>query len=150
MKSIIRFGAASLLGLGLGITSCKKENTEQQMSAVQKDLISKTWQVEKVIDYAGGSPSILYQRNAIENTDDFSLVRQTYKANGSITYIDQFGESGTDGSYELLSNNTKIKLKLASIGLSVTAENLKVTATSYSYTLKHAEGDSTRFIFSPQ
>jgi hypothetical protein len=39
---------------------------------------------------------------------------------------------------------------LASLGLSVIGDNLKVDHSSFGYTIKTLDGDSTRFIFSAQ
>jgi hypothetical protein len=134
--------------VAVGFTSCKKEDVQKE-SAIQKALMAHTWQMEKVTGYISGVPSVSYQRGAANNEDDYSLIRQTYKANGSIVYVDQFGDTGSNGTYELLDRDTKIKIGLSSMGLSIVGENLKVATTEFAYTLKHGDGDSTRFIFSP-
>ena len=146
MKKAIQF--ISLAVLVFGFTSCKKEDVQKE-SAAKKALTAHTWQMENVTAYTSGLPSVSYQRGAANNEDDFSLVRQTYTSNGTITYLDQFGDSGTNGTYTLLNNDTQIRLGLSSMGWSVTGENLKLASTEFSYTLKHGDGDSTRFIFSP-
>jgi hypothetical protein len=146
MKQVITVLSLSLLVVGF--TSCKKEEVQKE-SATQKALMAHTWQMEKVTGYISGVPSVAYQRGVANNEDDYSLIRQTYKANGSIVYVGQFGDSGSDGNYELLNGDTKIKIGLNSMGLSIVGENLKATATEFAYTLKHGDGDSTRFIFSP-
>ena len=112
--------------------------------------MAHTWQMEKVIEYTSGNATVSYQRGAADNQEDYSMIRQTYKADGSITYIDQGGESGTDGIYELLNNDTKIRIGLASMGLSVIGDNLKVDHSSFGYTINTGYGDSTRFVFSVQ
>ncbi len=145
MKQIIQLISISVLVIGFA--SCKKD-TAQNESAIQKELMAHTWQMEKVTSYVSGTPSVLYQRGAANNEDDYSLIRQTYKANGSIVYVDQFGDAGNDGTYKLLGDN-KIQIGLRSMGFSVVCENLSVTPTEFAYTLKHGDGDSTRFIFSP-
>jgi len=147
MKQVIKFFSLTALVVSV-FASCKKDDVKQE-SVVKQALVAHTWQVEKVTNYSSGIPSVSYQRGTANNEDDFSLVRQTYKPNGSISYVDQFGSAGSDGSYELLNSDTKIKIGLASMGLSVVGENLKLTATEFSYTLKFNDGDSTRFNFSP-
>jgi hypothetical protein len=146
MKPIALIAAIGMIS----ITSCKKDDVPAKESIVKKDLMAHTWQMEKVIEYSSGNPSISFQRGAADNQEDYSMIRQTYKADGSITYIDQGGESGTDGIYELLNNDTKIRIGLASMGLSVIGDNLKVDHNSFGYTINTGDGDSTRFIFSAQ
>jgi hypothetical protein len=146
MKQVITL--LSLTLFAAGFTSCQKDDVQNE-SAAKKALTARTWQMEKVTGYTSGLPSVAYQRGAANNEDDYSLIRQTYKADGSIVYVGQFGEAGSDGSYELLNNDTRIKIGLNSMGLSIIGENLKVNATEFAYTLKHGDGDSTRFIFSP-
>jgi hypothetical protein len=146
MKSIAFVAIAAILGF----SSCKKDDVPAKESMVKKELMAHTWQMERVIEYTAGNPQISYQRGSADNQDDYSMIRQTYKADGSITYVDQTGESGTDGSYELLNNDTKIRIGLASLGLSVIGDNLKVDHSSFGYTIKTLDGDSTRFIFSAQ
>lgn len=144
MKSFFLVTATILLAL----PSCKKDDVPARESIVKKDLMAHTWQMEKVIQYASANPTISYQRGAVNNEDDYSMVRQTYKADGTIAYVDQFGETGTNGNYELLNNDTKIKIGLSSMGLFVIGDNLKVDNASFGYTIKSMDGDSTRFIFS--
>jgi hypothetical protein len=146
MKSIAFVAIAAILGF----SSCKKDDVPAKESMVKKELMAHTWQMERVIEYTASNPQISYQRGSADNQDDYSMIRQTYKADGSITYVDQTGESGTDGSYELLNNDTKIRIGLASLGLSVIGDNLKVDHSSFGYTIKTLDGDSTRFIFSAQ
>jgi hypothetical protein len=146
MKSIAFVAIAAILGF----SSCKKDDVPAKESMVKKELMAHTWQMERVIEYTAGNPQISYQRGSADNQDDYSMIRQTYKADGSITYVDQTGESGIDGSYELLNNDTKIRIGLASLGLSVIGDNLKVDHSSFGYTIKTLDGDSTRFIFSAQ
>ena len=144
MKSIVFVAVAAILGF----SACKKDDVPAKESTVKKDLMAHTWQMERVIEYTAGNPQISYQRGSADNQDDYSMIRQTYKADGSITYVDQTGESGTDGNYELLNNDTKIRIGLSSMGLSVIGDNLKVDNSSFGYTIKTFDGDSARFIFS--
>jgi len=144
IKSILVVSAACLIGA----SSCKKDDVPAKESQVKKDLMAHTWQMEKVIEYTSGNATVSYQRGATDNQEDYSMIRQTFKADGSITYVDQSGEAGTDGTYSLLNNDTKIKIGLASLGLSVIGDNLKVDNTSFGYTINTMDGDSTRFLFS--
>jgi hypothetical protein len=146
IKSILVASAACLIGA----SSCKKDDVPAKESQVKKDLMAHTWQMEKVIEYTSGNATVSYQRGATDNQEDYSMIRQTFKADGSITYVDQSGEAGTDGTYSLLNNDTKIKIGLASLGLSVIGDNLKVDNSSFGYTINTMDGDSTRFLFSAQ
>jgi hypothetical protein len=146
IKSILVVAVACLIGA----SSCKKDDVPAKESQAKKDLMAHTWQMEKVIEYTSGNATVSYQRGATDNQEDYSMIRQTFKADGSITYVDQSGEAGTDGTYSLLNNDTKIKIGLASLGLSVIGDNLKVDNTSFGYTINTMDGDSTRFLFSAQ
>jgi hypothetical protein len=146
VKSIV---VAAAIGM-MGISSCKKDDVPAKESIVKNNLMAHTWQMEKVTDYTSGNSTVSYQRGAADTQDDYSMIRQTYKADGSITYIDQGGESGTDGTYELLNNDTRIRIGLASMGLSVIGNNLKVDHSTFGYTINTGDGDSTRFVFSVQ
>ncbi len=146
IKSILVVAVACVIGA----SSCKKDDVPAKESLVKKDLMAHTWQMEKVIEYTSGNPTVSYQRGAADNQEDYSMIRQTFKADGSITYVDQSGEAGTDGIYALLNNDTKIKIGLASMPLSVIGDNLKVDNSSFGYTINHMDGDSTRFLFSVQ
>ncbi len=146
IKSILVVAVACLIGA----SSCKKDDVPAKESQVKKDLMAHTWQMEKVIEYTSGNATVSYQRGAADNQEDYSMIRQTFKADGSITYVDQSGEAGTDGTYSLLNNDTKIKIGLASLGLSVIGDNLKVDNTSFGYTINTMDGDSTGFLFSAQ
>lgn len=146
IKSVLVVAVACLIGA----SSCKKDDVPAKESQVKKDLMAHTWQMEKVIEYTSGNATVSYQRGATDNQEDYSMIRQTFKADGSITYVDQSGEAGTDGTYLLLNNDTKIKIGLASLGLSVIGDNIKVDNTSFGYTINTMDGDSTRFLFSAQ
>lgn len=134
--------------LAVFFSSCEKEDV-QKASVTRETLMAYTWQVEKVAIFTSGVPLVTYQRNAANNEEDYSLIRQTYKANGSVVYTDQFGDAGSNGTYELLNRNTAIKIGLGPVGLHVIGENLNASPTEFAYTLQHGDGDSTRFIFSP-
>ncbi len=129
-------------------TSCKKDEVVAPQTPAQSLLSAKTWQMEEVTDYYGGIADKIYKKGASNNQDDYSLVRQKFNANGTITYTDQFGTQGSDGLWELQSNNTKIKLSLPSMGLTVLCDDFTVTANSFSYKLKSSATEYTHFIFS--
>ena len=137
----------SLSALFLAVTfiSCGKENPP--VSATKQALMAHTWQMETVTDYSAGTSYVIYQRGSTNNDSDFSMIRQIYKSNGTIQYVDEFGDSGSNATYQLLDNNTKIRISYG--GLSVTGENLVVTGNQFAYTLKYNATDSSRFAFSP-
>jgi len=147
MKQFISVFSLTVL-LGAAVISCKKDNDTID-SPTKQALTAHTWQMETVTDYQGATFTVIYQRGAANNEEDFSLVRQTYKRNGSIQWTDEFGNSGSNGTYTLMENDTKIRIGISGSSIAVVGENLKVTATEYAYTLKHSATDSTRYIFSP-
>ena len=147
MKRIIQL-ASTLLFATIIFASCNKEELEKPVPEVVIQLTAKTWQVEEVVDNHG-TAKVLYKKGAPNNEDDHSLVRQTLRRDGSIAYVDQFGNSGTDGRYQLLENNTKIKLSVEGMGgLSTIAQNLQVSANQFSYRLVDEHG-YTQFTFTP-
>lgn len=134
----------SVVALSMAFISCKKEKTP---SSTQQALMAHTWQMEMVAEYNSGIPHVIYQRGAANNDEDFSMIRQTYKSNGSVQYVDEFGESGSNASYKLFDNDSRIRISYS--GLSIVGEHLVVTDNQFAYTLKYNETDSTRFVFSP-
>lgn len=147
MKQIIRLTAALFLA-SIFAVSCKKEVVKPVPAPTVKErLTAKTWQMEEVIDNHG-TPVVTYRRGAANNEEDYSLVRQSFKADGTITYVDQFGDAGTNGTYELLENDTRIRLGMTGSNLSVIAQNLSVSNTRFSYWLVDQDG-YVQFTFSP-
>jgi hypothetical protein len=144
MKRLFSHSFVAIAFLSAGLFSCKKDTVE---SPVKTALMAHTWRVENVTEYNTGVPTVNYQRGAQNNSDDYSLVRQKYNSNGTIQYVDQFGSSGNNGTYQLLDNDRKLKIGFA--GLTTTVESLKVTASEFAYTLKVGDNDSLRFVFSP-
>lgn len=144
MKNVIALFVSATVLL-FNFTSCSKENVGH--SPTKQALIAHTWQMETVTEYNSGIPHLVYQRGATNNEEDYSNVRQTYKSNGSIQFVDQFGESGSNASYQLLDQDTKIRISY--VGLVATGENLLVTGNQFAYTIKFNSTDSTRFIFAP-
>lgn len=142
--SIAIFFTASLL-----FTSCKKDSPNTTPPSVQSLLTTKTWQVDEVTDYTASGTFREYKKGASNNASDFSLVRQKFNVNGTITYTDDSGVSGNDGQWQLLENNTKLKLGLPSMSLSVVCDEFAVTANTFSYKLYFSATEYTQFSFVP-
>ncbi|HYH15262.1 MAG TPA: hypothetical protein VD794_08580 [Flavisolibacter sp.] len=147
MKKMIRLASALLMTVVLfSTTSCDKEDDIKQEPLAVQLLTAKAWQIEEVVSVEGdNTPHVTYKRGATDNEDDFSLVRQNFKKDGSITYIDQEGDSGSNGRYQLMANNM---MRLSVDGLSTIVENVIIRENSFSYRLVHGEG-YTQFTFSP-
>lgn len=147
MKKMIRLATAFVMTLALfSTTSCDKEDDIRQEPIEVQLLTAKTWQIEEVATVENDAPPrVTYKRGTPNNEDDFSLIRQTFKKDGSITYVDQFGDSGTNGRYQLLNNNM---LRLSIEGLSTIVETVVIRENSFSYRLVH-DGGYTQFTFSP-
>ena len=143
----MRLAATLILFVALfSTTSCNKEDDIRQEPIEVQLLTAKTWQIEEVAEVnKAGTIRITYKRGVYNNEDDFSFVRQTFTKNGSIIYVGQFGEAGSDGRYQLLNNNM---LRL-SVGLLTTiVEKVMIRENSFSYRLVHEDG-YTQFTFSP-
>lgn len=138
-----------ILAIVISSASCgSKENTVSPVSGIKKLLTAQTWQINEVTDVQNGVSTPLYKRGASDNEEDFSAVRQLFKVDGSIIYTGQFGETGSNGKYELLDNDSRLRLSMPDWGFSVTVAALKVTSGLFSYQLGNSEG-YTEFIFAP-
>lgn len=147
MKRIIRLASALFLSTVLfSTTSCNKEDELKKEPIEVQLLTAKTWQIEEVVEVTDGEPPhVTYKRGAANNEDDFSLVRQSFKKDGSIVFIDQEGESGSNGHYQLLENNM---LRLSWGFITNIVEHTVIRENSFSYRLVHEDG-YTQFTFSP-
>ena len=148
MKRVFTKWSSLVAMILLVFSSCKKDN-DVPVSPLKQALIANTWEVYKVIDRTNELVTVLYERGAPDNQEDYSLVRQQFRKDGGITYVDQFGMHGTDGSYKLHEKERKMEIGLASMGLSTLVQNVQVNASTFSYALKADEENSTEFIFSP-
>ncbi len=138
----------SFMTIIFALSSCQKERDAQPAPSVRELLTAKTWLIDEVNENYG-TPHQVYKRGAQNNEDDFSAVRQRYHADGSITYTDQFGDSGTDGFYELLDNDTRIRLGIGGgQGFSIVADHFRISANRFSYRLVNSMG-YTEFVFVP-
>jgi hypothetical protein len=130
-KNIVKTVATALLGIAI-LASCKKSTDETPAPTAQTMLTAKTWQIEKVIEAHAGSPTtVVYQRGANNNQEDFSLVRQRFNSNGTMDYTDEDGNSGTNARWELLENNTRLKITFGGFG--TTFEQFTISTTQFSY-----------------
>ena len=146
MKKIIRIATSVILSTALfTATSCKKDNDDKVIPIEQQYLTAKTWQVEEVSTTQDGATNVTYKRGAQNNEDDFSMVRQSFKTNGSITYVDSFGESGTNGRYQLMKNN-QMQLSLGSFSTIVFGVTIRENSFSYK---QEIQGGIMQFTFSP-
>lgn len=143
MTQILKFSAfVMVLVLVMGSSSCRSTDKDvvTPVGEVKKLLTAQTWQMNEVSEVQNGVSTVVYKRGAAQNEEDYSAVRQLFKADGSIVYTDQDGSTGADGRYELLDNDTSLKLSMPAYDLSVTVYAVKVTSGEFSYRLGTAEG----------
>lgn len=147
MKKMIRLVTALILSVTLfSTTSCNKDDEVPREPIEIQLLTAKTWQIEEVaMIETGGTPHLWYKRGAANNEEDYSLVRHTFKKDGSMTSIDQEGASSNDGRYQLLENN---RLRLTSDGITMIFENVVIRENSFSCRLAQNNG-YIQFTFSP-
>jgi hypothetical protein len=146
-KNIVKTAATALLGIAF-LASCKKSTDETPAPTAQTLLTAKTWQMEKVTEVRTGSPTVIYQRGATANQEDFSLVRQRFNSNGTMDYTDEDGNSGTNARWELLENNTRLKITFGGFGVSF--EQFTITANQFSYKSPFATAsDYVLYTFTP-
>lgn len=147
-KNIAKTIAFALLGIAT-LASCKKSADETPAPTPASMLTAKTWQMERVTEVHTGIPNnIIYQRGATNNQEDFSLVRQRYNANGTVDYTDENGFSGSNARWELLDNNTRLKMTFGGFG--VTFDQFTISAAQFSYKSPFATAtDYVLFTFTP-
>jgi hypothetical protein len=143
LKTII----IALLGIAF-LASCKKAANETPAPTAQTMLTAKTWQMEKVTEVRTNTPTVVYQRGAATNQEDFSLVRQRFNSNGTMDYTDENGISGTNAHWELLDNNTRLKMTFGGFGVSF--EQFTISANQFSYKSPFATAtDYVLYTFTP-
>lgn len=120
----------ALVGIVL-LASCKKSTDAAPVPTVQAELTDKIWRMEKVTEVHSGTATVIYQRGATNNQEDFSLVRQRFNNDGTLAYTDETGASGTNSHWELLDNNTRLKITFGGFG--VTFEQFTISAAQFSY-----------------
>jgi len=149
-RSINTWSTILVLAIVSTFASCKKDSVTTPVADAHKLLMARTWQVEEVSEYMSGVADIQYKRGAPNNQDDFSLVRQRFNKDGSITYTDEFGLVGNDGTWQLQDNNTAIRIGWPTMGLFIVGQECTITDHSFSYKIKSGAADEyTQFIFSP-
>jgi hypothetical protein len=148
-KAIQNFGVTIVALVTLGMASCKKEDGPKLISEKQQLLTAKTWQVSEVNEMIDGEKTALYKKGAANNEEDYSLVRQSFKADGKIHYTDQFGDQGTDGLWKLLDNDTRLQLSLLSMGITTIVDDFTISSTGFSYKLKTEGSNYVEFKFIP-
>lgn len=137
----------ALLGIAL-LASCKKSADVTPVPTVQAQLTDKIWRMEKVTEVHSSTPTVIYQRGAANNQEDFSLVRQQFNNNGTLSYTDENGISGTNSHWELLDNNTRLKITFGGFG--VTFEQFTISAAQFSYKSPFATAtDYVLYTFTP-
>lgn len=149
MTQLLKFSALVMaLILVLSGTGCRSKDKEVvlPLSEVKKLLIARTWQVNEVSEVQNNQSTVVFKRGAANNEEDYTEVRQLFKEDGSIVYIDQEGESGSDGRYQLLDNGSSLKLSIW--GLEVKVNTVKVTSGEFSYRLGTPDG-YVQFNFGP-
>jgi hypothetical protein len=127
--------------------SCTKEKVAINTPSGKSLLMAHTWQLEEVTELVAGKTIVVYKRSQERNADDFALVRQSFKEDGSILFVDQFGNTGNDGEYELNADGSKIKLSLGAEQLA--GEQVLINAQSFAYTVKLSEEDAVQYRFTP-
>jgi outer membrane biogenesis lipoprotein LolB len=147
-KNSLKTIFTALMGIAL-LASCKKSADVTPVPTVQAQLTDKIWRMEKVTEVrSGAAANIIYQRGATNNQEDFSLVRQQFKANGTLAYTDETGASGTNSHWELLDNNTRLKITFGGFG--VTFEQFTISAAQFSYKSPFATAtDYVLYTFTP-
>lgn len=87
--------------------SCKKDDATTPTTASKTDLISKTWQVQKLSGKASGFDLTLYEKGKTDNAMDMSKFRLAFAKDGKCVMTDPDGIPATT-SWKFTENETKI------------------------------------------
>lgn len=96
MKKLMSF-SVFVFFTSIIIVACKKDNNNNSTTPLTKEqiLTQKSWQVDEVLRNISGSNS-RYVRGGINNTGvNYNLLRLTFNADGTGTYVDEVGTSHT-------------------------------------------------------
>lgn len=143
----IAFALAFVSFLLAGFVSCSKKLVSINTPSGRSLLLANTWQLAEVTEIVAGRQMPVYRRNAPANTEDFSLVRQSFKADGTVQYTDQFGHTGTDGEYELKQGGSKIRMALG--GQDVVGEQVAMAPGHFEFTARISDQDAVKYRFEP-
>ena len=148
----MRLQILSALGmLSILLSACQKQKVVDKitLSPIAIMLTSKTWQVKKVTQFSSGTSEVLYLKGAANNSDDFSMVRDKFNADGTVNFTDQFGLSGDDGKWVFNEASRMLTLSWPRAQLAVAVNNVKISEQEFSYDLLEGSTDYTQFLFMP-
>lgn len=127
--------------------SCTKEAVSLHSPSGRSLLTGRTWQLQSVTEVVAGNATVVYQQGKTTNAEDYSLVRQSFLEDGGVRYTDQFGNTGTDGEYEMLEGGKKIRLAQGT--QEVLGMQVYLGVNEFSYTVKISDEDAVQFRFWP-
>ncbi len=104
----LKFTLLSFL-LVFSLLACK----EDQLGTVTpktktENLTSTVWQVQSAT--ASGGLVVVYSRDQANNGYDLSKVRLSFKANGTVTAIDNNGNTSSNGTWKFTTNETIVEI----------------------------------------
>ncbi|WP_132055940.1 hypothetical protein [Pseudocnuella soli] len=147
MKRLFIYLSAFLIVLS-SFVSCSRESVGLNTPSGKSLLVAHTWHLAEVTELVSGKAIKVYRKGAARNADDYSLVRHTFKRDGSLQYVDQFGNSGTDGEYYLNAADSQLQMALGAQNL--VAEAVNISTDRFEYTVQLSEEDAIRYTFSPE
>lgn len=130
-----------------GFVSCTRETVAINTPSGKSLLMAHTWRLQEVTELVAGKKIVVYRQGSGRNAEDYSLVRQSYKQDGTVQFVDQFGNVGTDGEYELSAGNHQIRLALGTENL--VGEAVSIGTEHFTYTVKLSEEDAVCYRFCP-
>lgn len=138
---------SAIVFLMSSFVSCSRESVGLNTPSGKSLLLAHAWHIAEVTELVSGKAIKVYSRGQQRNADDYSLVRHTFKKDGSLQYVDQFGNSGTDGEFDLNAADSKLKLVLGAENM--VAESVSISTERFEYTVKLSDEDAIRYTFRP-
>lgn len=90
------------------IFSCKEDQATVTPKTKTENLTSTVWQVQSAS--ASGGLVVVYSRDQASNGYDLSKVRLSFKTNGTVTAIDNNGNTSSNGTWKFTNNEATIEI----------------------------------------
>ncbi|MBB6003236.1 hypothetical protein [Arcicella rosea] len=103
----LKFTVLSFLLIFL-IFSCKDDKATVTLKTKTENLTSTVWQVQSAS--ASGGLVVVYSRDQASNGYDLSKVRLSFKTNGTVTAIDNNGNTSSNGTWKFTNNEATIEI----------------------------------------
>jgi hypothetical protein len=99
----------------IGFTGCKtSDSTTVNPKTNTENLVAVTWQVQTAS--SSGGLLVLYEKDKANNGYDLSKVRLSFKSNGTVSGIDNNGNTSSNGTWKFTNSEKMIEISGINIG----------------------------------